>query len=147
MREHIAFLCNQPTSIAAFPTGRVPRARIERFLQQQHNPDDPDLGCTAEECCPELTGKPLSAWNQTFIDCVTADFLARTAEGLYGEYNFPPDALTEKEISERVKVCLYSMHKAARQKRKLNTAEKVLAHAARNKYMERRRVVSHPQFS
>lgn len=139
LREHIRFLCNKPSSIAAFPGGVVSDARRQQFEAHSLSLSQPDIGCTAEECCPDLTQPSRSPWNVTFVDAVTTDFIAKVAEDWYSEHGLPAEALEENYVAGRVLVCLRSMIKSRQIQAKLDTVEKQASAAAYAKFMQRRR--------
>jgi hypothetical protein len=133
---------SKDTSKQAFPNGRVSLARRVEFLANRHHPETPDLGSTAEKCCPDVDGAPRSPWNLTFCESVAKDFVATVSAGSYIDYDLPAEATDERKVIARVKVCLDSMIKKNRKMKKLNTAEKIALSKAEDKYMQRRRKVS-----
>jgi hypothetical protein len=132
---------SKSTSKQAFPTGRVSSARRAEFIANRFRPENPDLGSTADKCCPDLDGTPRSPWNLTFCESV-----AKVSEGAYIDYDLPEEAKEEAKVVRRVKVCVSSMIKKDRKLRRLNTADKLAFSKTSDKYMQRRRVVSPPLF-
>lgn len=105
------------------------------------------MGCTADECCPDLDSTPASPWNKSFISAVAKDFVSKVRENWYIEHDLPRQALNEKIVKERLKVCLQSMVRSEKRSKKLNTSEKILFAQMHDKYMERRRAVGFYLFS
>lgn len=126
----------------SFPTGHVSEPRRQQFILHQFDIDNPDLGSTSEACCPDLDATPASAWNLTFIDSVTTDFIASVDAGVYLDLDLPAEARVTKFVRKRVKTCLCSMIKKHRQHKRLNTLERLNRAKSVNKIMQRRRLVS-----
>jgi hypothetical protein len=142
LRYHIESLRAKPASKQAFPDGHVSPARLRDFDANRFDPRNPDLGSTADACCPNLNGTPCDAWNLTFLDSVSKDFVSKVGAGIYVEYDLPPEANNEVLVKRRVKTHLQSMIKKHHTLRRLASAERISTAKRVQKYMQRRRVVS-----
>jgi hypothetical protein len=116
--------------------------RRTAFDTNRLNLQRPDLGSTADACCPDLNGSACDAWNVTFLDSVANDFVSSINAGFYVEYDLPPEATDEVSVKRRLKTFLRSMIKKHRTLKRLATAERISEAKRVQKYMQRRRVVS-----
>jgi hypothetical protein len=98
LRHHIESMRAKPASKRAFPDGRVSSTRRQNFDANRLHPQHPDLGSTADACCPDLNGTTCDAWNLTFLDSVANDFVSKIAAGFYVEYDLPPEASDEVSV-------------------------------------------------
>jgi hypothetical protein len=142
LRYHVESMRAKPTSKQAFPDGRVSATRRATFDANRFNLQRPDLGSTADACCPDLNGSACDAWNLTFLDSVANDFVSSVIAGFYVEYDLPPAATDEVSVKRRLKTYLRSMIKKHRTLKRLATAERISEAKRVQKYMQRRRVVS-----
>lgn len=138
IRLHHQFLETLPSSLAAFPDGKLTAERRLQYKQNLDNGED-DPGCTIEEYALDLApGETLkSLWNVSWYRCFTASFIRAVEEdGWYRDLFLPETATDEASIVKCAKCMFQSLKK--KENRRIKEAND-LAKAALAKRLDRLR--------